>query len=185
METSQLLKQETNLTLESLHDFAKWKLIVTATLAAAGMGLTPPVLPHSDSKWLLLLIPYTCAYVDLNCYQYLIRIIVLSRFLKEHQEDPLLQAFEQHAQDLHQRYGVFNLGQYAQIGVSLVACLTPLVTCVAVSQQLGLLSIALVLWIAGLCLVIRLWYYYKGKFELARTGPVDHVSMVKIQTTGA
>jgi hypothetical protein len=56
METSHLLKEEINQTLDSLHDFAKWKLIVTSALAGAGFGLTSGATsaPHYS---LLLFIP--------------------------------------------------------------------------------------------------------------------------------
>ena len=60
METTVLLKEEINQTLESLHDFAKWKLIVTAALAATALRLTGDG-TRLQPSWLLLLVPYACA----------------------------------------------------------------------------------------------------------------------------
>jgi hypothetical protein len=117
MQTSQLLKKEINQTVESLHDFAKWKLIVTAAIAAAALGLMGQ--GNQPVYWLLLFIPYACAYVDLNCYQYQIRITVISRFLRQLCEDKALGDYERLCEELRIRDNVFDLGKYAQVGASL------------------------------------------------------------------
>src|SRR5271165_1722692 len=106
--TLQLLKQEINQSTDTLHDLAKWKLIVVSALAAAALGLTPSGHGHYS---LVLLIPYACAYVDLNCYQHLIRIAVIARFLREHRGsggDGLLQLYECQCEELRRKYGVFG-----------------------------------------------------------------------------
>ena len=82
MNTYHLLKKEINQTIKSLHDFAKWKLIVTSAIAAAALGLAPGT-AGAPLYWLFLFTPFACAYIDLNCYQYLIRITVISRYLRE------------------------------------------------------------------------------------------------------
>lgn len=165
METGHLIKQETNFSLESLHDFAKWKLIVASGLAAAGLGLNGP----QGKAWLLLLIPYACAYIDLYSYQDLIRIIVVSQFFKNHSDDAILRAWEEHTQKLHKQYGVWRLGYHAQIGGSLVLSLAPVITCIEffVTKHWGWLGVAIPMWIAGVCLSIGLWRYYEGILKAA------------------
>src|SRR5947209_12059355 len=80
METLLLLKQEINQTMESEHDFAKWKLIVAAGLGGAALGLGKDN-PH---YWLLFFVPFACAYIDLHLYQYQERIGVLARFIRNY-----------------------------------------------------------------------------------------------------
>src|SRR5438034_6870926 len=77
-----LLKQEINQTLESEHDFAKWKLIVAAALGGVALGLDKSGSAHI---WLLLLIPFACAYIDLHLSQYQARILVLAQFIRHYQ----------------------------------------------------------------------------------------------------
>jgi len=133
MEVDRLLKEEINQTLESLHDFAKWKLIVTSVIAGAALGLTPGSTARS---WLVLFIPYACAYVDLNCYQYLIRITVIARCLRQHGSEDLLHRYEELCQKLRDKHGVFKLGQYAQVGASLgMSIVAPLVAALRFAEQ--------------------------------------------------
>lgn len=168
MTTTQLLKKEINQTIESLHDFAKWKLIVTAAIAAAALGLTGP--NASPVYWLLLFIPLACAYVDLNCYQYQIRITVISRYLRQQSKDDTLEGYEQLAEQLRVDFKIFDLGKYSQIGSSLV------VSIIAGSVTLwefflsrkwcglGVSAVALLL---GLGLIWWLWLHYVDKNKVA------------------
>jgi hypothetical protein len=121
-----LLKQEINGTFESIHDFAKWKLIVTAALGAAALGVTSP--PGADHNYsLLLFIPFVCAYIDLYSYQYQVRILVLARFLRDQAEDPVLQRYERSCRD-HREHNAFDLWRWAGTSASFVmAALAPLV----------------------------------------------------------
>jgi hypothetical protein len=66
--------------MEDEHDLAKWKLGVTAALAAAAFGLAGQ--NSGPNYWLLLIVPFVCAYVDLYAYQYELRIRVIARFLR-------------------------------------------------------------------------------------------------------
>lgn len=170
MDSTELVKQETRFSLESLHDFAKWKLIVASGLAAAGLRLTS----QQGTAWLLLLIPYACAYVDLYCYQDLIRIIVVSRFFQEH-NDATLRAYEEMCQRLHARYRVWDLGHHAQIGGSLVLSLAPIITCIELfrAREWWWLGVALVFWMGGVCLSVGLWRYYKRKLQAASKDPIE------------
>ncbi|HYL11382.1 MAG TPA: hypothetical protein VEU31_11650 [Candidatus Acidoferrales bacterium] len=171
METTHLLKQEINQTLDSLHDFAKWKLIVTSALAGAALGLnkdTSRVPPY----WLLLFIPYVCAYVDLNCYQYLIRITAIARWLREHgEEDKHLKSYERLCEQLRVKYGIFNLGQYAGVGASLtISILAP---AIAVHQFAGEKRyVGVSFWAFGIALIIALWLYFRSKNKDASTGEI-------------
>jgi hypothetical protein len=175
METSHLLKGEINQTLESLHDFAKWKLIVTSVLAGAGFGLTSSAnsTPHYE---LLLFIPYACAYVDMNCYQYLIRITVLARALREHGEDKLLDAYERECSELRRKYGIFDLGKSAGVGASLaVSIVAPFFAVWAFRASEIKFYLSLVAWILGVALVYGLWRFFKRKDHWADTGRIPAI----------
>lgn len=164
MQTSQLLKKEINQTVESLHDFAKWKLIVTAAIAAAALGLTSSA--SRPLYWLLLFIPFTCAYIDLNCYQYQIRITVISRFLRQLAQDPILEDYERMCEDLRAQDDVFDLGKYAQVGaslfISIIAGLFPIWQ-FAKSRQTISLFISVGVLIFGVLLICWLWKHYDAK----------------------
>ena len=168
METTHLLKGEINQTLESLHDFAKWKLIVTSALAAAAFGLTSS--STSGQYWFLLLIPYACAYIDLNCYQYLIRITVIARSLRgAAKTDEDLARYEELCDELRRR-GVFSLGEYAQVAVSLAISLVAPPFAVAqfqIKHQPIRMWLAVVFWALGVFSVLVLWKYYKRKNTVA------------------
>lgn len=163
METVRQLKQEINSALDSLHDFAKWKLIVTSALAAAALGLGNTNAP--PRYWLLLLVPFACAYIDLNSYQYLIRIFVIAKFLRIRSgiddEEQILRLYEQFRQ---KHRAVFALGEYAQVGASLVfSLLAPVfaVTHLTGPEERWGFRLSLVAWGLGVALVISVWRLFK------------------------
>ena len=176
METTHLLKGEVNQTLESLHDFAKWKLIVTSALAAAAFGLTSAA--ATTRYWLLLFIPFACAYIDLNCYQYLIRISVIARSLRGvAASDADLAHYEQLCDELRE-CGVFSLGEYAQVAVSLaISLVAPAFTVLqfrSANQPIGM-WIAIAFWALGVFSVLILWWYYKRTNNIVKTHPEQKV----------
>lgn len=167
MDTTELLKKEINQTVKSLHDFAKWKLIVTAALAASALGLTPSAKPV---YWLFLFAPYACGYIDLNCYQYLIRITVISRFIRESKSgDTTLKAYEAYCEALRIKHNVFDLGLFAQIWVSIIISISPIFAVLDFWKQPDHTDfwLAVAAWIVGVLLVIYLWFHYKRKNKLA------------------
>jgi hypothetical protein len=132
VESLNLLKQEINQTLESEHDFAKWKLIVVAALGGAALG------PGKDAKpqaWILLFIPFACAFIDLHLSQYQARILVLAQFIRSYVPgggaavvDTTLRDYEEYCGSLRlQKKHIFDLGQFANsiasIGLSMAAAL--------------------------------------------------------------
>jgi uncharacterized membrane protein YqjE len=186
MDTIQLLKQEINQTLDSLHDFAKWKLIMTAALAAAALGLTAGGRPI---YMLMLAIPYACAYVDLNCYQYLIRITVIARCLRELSTDEVLRLYECQCEELRKKYEVFDLGLYAQVGVSLaISTIAPIWALVFIAHDKSRLDFfaSIGVWMLGLYLVYALWRHYRRKNKAAETGelPDTRALMEKLAGRG-
>jgi phosphorylase kinase alpha/beta subunit len=121
MESLNLLKEEINQTIESEHDFAKWKLIVAAGLGATALGLGQG---SPRQTWLLLFIPFACAYIDLHLTQYQARILVLAQFIRRYHPaatgddvDTTLQDYEKYVDDLRRaRKGhFFDLGQFAHL----------------------------------------------------------------------
>jgi len=174
METTHLLKGEVNQTLESLHDFAKWKLIVTSALAAAAFGLTSAA--ATTRYWLLLFIPFACAYIDLNCYQYLIRISVIARSLRgAAASDADLARYEKLCDELRE-CGVFSLGEYAQVAVSLaISLVAPAFTVFqfrSANQKIGM-WIAIAFWALGVFSVLILWWYYKRTNNIVKIHPEE------------
>jgi hypothetical protein len=194
VDTLQLLKQEINQSTDSLHDFAKWKLIVTSALAAAALGLTTRGKPYYS---LVLLIPYACAYVDLNSYQHLIRIAVLARFLREQGGDKYLRNYERQCEELRTSgTGVFNLMIYGQLlsslAMSIVAPFWALVSFAGRQSwraeweslptcfRYTLVGLWIVIWLLGVCLVLGLWVHYRSKDKATRTKPLkDEAPLAK------
>ena len=70
-------------------DFLKYKLMAIASLASIGLGFG--AYQHNDIKipadYVLCVIPFVCAYVDLICYHNTLRILVIANFLKYY-DDP-------------------------------------------------------------------------------------------------
>jgi hypothetical protein len=156
-----LLKEEINKTQEAEHDLAKWKLGVTAALGSLAFGLTKDSNPN---YWLLLFIPFVCAYIDLYAYQYQSRIAVIARFLRENpSDDPLLQTYEMACQEWR-RQGIFSLGRRAGFGCSIAATiLSPAFYFIrnwdylSVHPRTGMHTAAAIVWLSGFLLIIFLW----------------------------
>jgi hypothetical protein len=164
--TLTLLKQEINATMDAQHDLAKWKLGVVAALGAAAFGLSKE---SPKSYWLLLFVPFVCAYIDLYAYQYGLRILVIARFLREHSEgDAMLQAYEKECEKWRSR-GIYSLGNRAGYGCSLgVSILGPVFYFL---QRIdnpaggnGLLmppAAATTIWLLGVLLIVLLWRQFQ------------------------
>lgn len=160
--TLSLLKQEINTTMEAQHDLAKWKLAVTAALGAAAFGLSKE---GPKSYWLLLFVPFVCAYIDLYAYQYEFRILVIARFLREHaQEDTVLQEYEKECEKWR-RKDIFSLGNWAGFGCSLgVSVIGPAFYVLQrIDNPAGANSLlvppaaATTIWLLGVLLIVFLW----------------------------
>jgi len=155
MDGVKLLKEEINQTTESEHDFAKWKLIVVAALGAAGLGLGKDA--PGDRYWLLIFIPFVCAYIDLHSYQYQTKIMVIARYIRERGiEDTVLQEYEYMAQVFREK-DVFYLGQYANLCASVILTLVA----AGIAHYKGVLGdlAAILMWVAGFALIVGLWIW--------------------------
>ena len=69
-------------------DFLKYKLVAIASLSAIGLGfgdykLDKIIIP---GDYVLCIIPFVCAYIDLLCYHNTLRILVIGCFLKHHDD---------------------------------------------------------------------------------------------------
>ena len=172
-----LLKEEINKTQEAEHDLAKWKIAVVAALGAAGLGLGKESDPNKS--WLLVLVPFVCAYIDLYAYQNSLRILVIARFLREypHGDDQILRDYEERCDTLRKQR-VFSLGTRAGTWSSVVLSLTwPLFYLAQRSKDLGGLqtaislvrlkenSLVLVVWLFGVFLILFLRRYYGAKAD--------------------
>lgn len=168
MDTPSLLKQEINQTLGDLHDFAKWKLIVVSALAAAGLGL-PGANLQNTTYWLLVFVPYACVYVDLNCYQYLLRIFLIAKVLRRSQDDRLLREYEDQC-EIYRKKGYFGLGIFAQLGSSLAfSAILPtfaLVRFILDCVETWKLVSALAAWFIGLLFLVLCYLSFVKKCKL-------------------
>src|SRR5215467_132017 len=161
MAAAELLKQEINETMKSEHDLAKWKLIVVAGLGGAALGLGKDQ-PH---YWLMLCIPFVCAYIDLHSYQYQARIMVLARFIREESHgDPTLKAYEELCKKCREGKA-FYMGQYANLSASVgLSLLAPAFAVVPFLEPQRKMTpgafLAIFLWLAGIALIVVLWNYH-------------------------
>jgi len=171
-----LLKEEINKTNEQEHDLAKWKLGVTAALGVAAFGVTRDSKPN---HWLLLLVPFVCAYIDLYAYQYSVRIMAIARFLRDHpgDSDKVLRDYEL-ACLRWRKQRIYSLGSLAGIGSSVGASLFGPIFYFLVrsgqSEPDSLLvspCVALAIWLVGLLLIAGLWLYFKSR--VAKIDAVD------------
>jgi len=160
-----LLKEEINKVNEAEHDLAKWKLAVTAALGAAAFGLGKT---GTAPYWLLLFVPFVCAYIDLFDYQYELRILVIARFLREHGEsDKVLQEYEVECEKERASGGTFSLSKWAEFSCSLFLPLSGLVLYLLDSRNnpgRGSLlmppAAAAAIWLLGVLLIGALWAYF-------------------------
>jgi hypothetical protein len=175
----ELLKDEINKTNEQEHDLAKWKLGVTAALGVAAFGITKETDPH---HWLLLFVPFVCAYIDLFAYQYQVRIMVIARFLRDHSagNDTVLRDYESACKGWRKE-NVFSLGTWAGLGSSLGASLAGPLFYFLVrrhnSQPDTLLvspCVAVLIWVAGLLLIGGLWVYFRSRVKKVEENEVAH-----------
>jgi hypothetical protein len=168
MDASDRLEAEIGQTLEDLHDFAKWKLIVVAALISTALGLLDP--KRGVAPWLLVFVPYACAYVDLNCYQYLLRIFLISKVLRGRKdESPLLCEYEREC-EVYRKKGFFSFGLFAQIGCSLVFAFVPLGFAFeqlrADKTSLPNTCPLLATWLVGVVLIVLCYWFFSRKSTL-------------------
>ncbi|CAK8710505.1 hypothetical protein GKODMF_00505 [Candidatus Electrothrix gigas] len=98
-------------------DFLKWKLLITAALGAAGLGLSKDTV-GKDTTALLALIPLVCVYVDLLCTNLNQRIILIgTHFAQQHGD-----AYECRCRAAGDK-GWFNLEDSALYGSTYAACI--------------------------------------------------------------
>ncbi len=180
--TLTLLKEEINKTQEAEHDLAKWKLLVTAALGGAAFGIT-----QSDPNyWLLLFVPFVCAYVDLYAYQYQLRIQAIARFLRSQgQSDSILMAYEHECESLRKKH-IFSLGNWAGIACSLGASIFgPVVYVVQrrLNPSVGNLLVspltAGIIWLTGGLLIVGLWIFFQAlEWRLSKSSPQQTMRLV-------
>ena len=168
--SSQLLKGEINTALGRLHDFAKWKVVLISTLVATALGLSSSQ-GQSEHYWLLFLVPYACAYVDLHGYQYMNRILVLSKYLRTVSAevdtgDTVLQGYEEYCYRLRNKTAytahVFDLGEWTNLGSSVVvSIISPLYAINRVDHSsFPLLLSPWIIWVCGGIFVVGTFVWH-------------------------
>lgn len=98
-------------------DFLKWKLLITAALGVAGLGLSKDTV-GKDTTALLALIPLVCVYVDLLCTNLNLRIILIGTYFAQQRGD----AYECRTRAASNK-GWFDLEDYALYGSTYAACI--------------------------------------------------------------
>ncbi len=101
-------------------DFLKWKVILIAGLAAAGLGVgyaqAFPVI--------LAFIPFVCAYVDVVCIHNDLRIHVIASFLRSRRNTAGFEDAADYETRCRDNGGMFGLESFALIGTTIVMCVT-------------------------------------------------------------
>jgi hypothetical protein len=162
MDAVKILKEETKLTLSDLHDFAKWKLTAAAALASIGLGLTK--YHAQNSHWLLVLIPYVCLFVDLNIYNYNLRLLVISKVIKEYcKADNLLRIYECTCEEGCSRDGIFASATLAQLGSSIMFSMLSSYAFFQSSGGSVVLASEVACWGVGIVLIVLFYKDYKNK----------------------
>ena len=170
-----LLKGEINKTQEAEHDLAKWKIAVVAVLGAAALAVGKEA--NLNKAWLLLFVPFVCAYIDLYSYQYSLRILVIAKFLREYPkgDDDVLRDYEIECADLRKSKKTFSLGSRAGTAASVVlSAIWPAFYVIQRSEGVGLAKAlsslnlreylwVLIVWLVGVTLIISLRIYYGVK----------------------
>ncbi len=109
-------------------DLIKWKLILTAVLGAAGLGLEKGNM--EDTALLLCLIPFVCIYVDLAARHQNLRIFVIAKFIREEKkhtskDDSWMVRYEELVHNLNKRVFGFEsyILQYSTVVLSIIIIL--------------------------------------------------------------
>ncbi|MCI5160313.1 MAG: hypothetical protein D3906_18190 [Candidatus Electrothrix sp. AUS1_2] len=162
MEAVKILKEETKLTLSDLHDFAKWKLTAAAALASIGLGLKETQVHSQVSLWLLVFIPYICLFVDLNIYNYNLRLLVISKVIKEScKADNLIRIYESTCEKGCRRNGVFTSATLAQLGSTIMFSMLSIYAFFQSSG--GSLVYEVACWGVGMLLIALFYMDYESK----------------------
>lgn len=84
-----LLRNEILESEKAKTEYLKYKLIAVAALGSVGLGFGDKSSGQGaiDTDYLLLMIPWVCAYVDLLCYHNIVRILVIAKYLYDN-DDP-------------------------------------------------------------------------------------------------
>ena len=118
-------------------DFLKYKLVAIASLSAIGLGfgdykLDKIIVP---ADYVLCIIPFVCAYIDLLCYHNTLRILVIGCFLKHHDdlyEGYIVQLDKQHAKGVRYFFDMEDLAlHWSSVALSIaliVYCIVPFFT---------------------------------------------------------
>lgn len=77
------LRDEIVASQEARTDLLKYKLLAVAALGAIGLGYSdqPAGHPSFEPVYVLCVIPFVCAFVDLICWHNTLRILVIGRYL--------------------------------------------------------------------------------------------------------
>lgn len=108
-------------------DLLKWKLVLIAAIAAAGLGIGQ----DSANVVILAFLPFVCLYVDALCFHDEIRIIAIARFLRTESDIDLWRKYEEYCKNNRQH---FNLETFALV-ITTVA-LSALVSVLGFSEKL-------------------------------------------------
>jgi hypothetical protein len=153
-------------------DLLKWKLILIAGLGTVGLGLSSSVKASNSvlsTHLLLCLIPLVCIYVDSLCQHLQMRILVISEFFQNYQNQQniddniiYLHAYEKFCNEVRP---VFYLEDWAQQGSTIIFSLVTLMFAI-VSTSLGKDRYAFfVSGLMGIVLTIVLEFLQKRKYK--------------------
>jgi hypothetical protein len=91
-------------------DLIKWKVVLIAALGTVGLGLSATVV---TSPWVLICVPFVCAYVDLMCMNLWLRIHVIGEFRRSCDHDDELHEYERFVGEVRQAYSFEPIALFA------------------------------------------------------------------------
>jgi hypothetical protein len=87
---SSSLREEIVASQQARIDLLKYKLVAIATLGAVGLGFSETEIKSTDlvfqPVFVLCIIPFVCAFIDLLCLHNTIRILIIARYLVAHND---------------------------------------------------------------------------------------------------
>ncbi len=160
-------------------DFLKWKLIIVATIGAAGLGLGSygrdgdgGDSTMSKPEYLLCIVPFVCAYTDLLCRHLSVRILIIGAFIKHAATMEIERRYEDFVYKLREMANPFTFEdialQWSSILLSIFVLLYPKIKCYLESncnydsrQEIVFAASGGI----GLLLILSIWWMHEKRIK--------------------
>lgn len=145
-------------------DFMKWKILISAIIGAASLGIygSPQNKignSHNIQNYLACLIPLVCAYVDAMFFHLWFRIMIIGKYFRTN-SNSCFNCYENAIEELRQQNEItedwFFIERYAVVGSSLILNLLVLVFGFVVN---GNIMIYIIFTTIGIMFTLFLYYF--------------------------